>query len=383
MQVISPVRQLLDQWLLLPLFADLASMALVLRSVRNRAGYALAALLVLLSLDVVAETWPEAPGMTGLFITCRAFLPPLVALFVFSYAGGRRLAGRRGLWAILLLVPSGLFAGMAISAGMPSSSPALPAYSLCYFGAYISYLLMSGMARSFTGDEPVLFLTAFILIIGSGPAASLVLPQLGIQLPLFPYFSAAAGAILAHAALRYKSFLAVPRPESQGRRGPAPPAGLFITRQGEWRRARTFFSAAVRSGAPGAAVTRTHPVSFRRQTGLVAVPVIWLANSSYEKALPPARVEVLSHTVRDMGEQAAGCVILVEDLDYLVTNAGLFSALEMLEDMRRQAGRSSMTIILSSDLLTDSERRDLLDIGVQLLPREGVPGTARPAASGP
>lgn len=125
------------------------------------------------------------------------------------------------------------------------------------------------------------------------------------------------------------------------------------------------------------AFSRTHPVAFRRQAGLAAVPVIWLANSSFEKALPPASVEVLSHTVRDMGEQADRCVVLVEDLDYLVTNAGLFPTLEMLEEVRLQAERAAMTVLLSSELLTDEERRDLRAIGVRLLPRvAGAPAMA-------
>jgi predicted urease superfamily metal-dependent hydrolase len=82
-------------------------------------------------------------------------------------------------------------------------------------------------------------------------------------------------------------------------------------------------------------------------------------------------VGVLSHIIRDMGEESPGCVVLIEDLDYLVANAGLFPTLGMLEDVLRLAARASMTVMMSSDLLTDAERRELRDLGVLLLPRDG------------
>jgi hypothetical protein len=88
-------------------------------------------------------------------------------------------------------------------------------------------------------------------------------------------------------------------------------------------------------------------------------------------------VGVLSHTIRDMGEESPGCIVLIEDLDYLVANAGLFPTLGVLEDVLRLAARVSITVIMSSDLLTDDERRELRDIGVLLLPRDG--GVQAPA----
>jgi hypothetical protein len=88
-------------------------------------------------------------------------------------------------------------------------------------------------------------------------------------------------------------------------------------------------------------------------------------------------VAVLSHAIRDLGEQRAGCILLVEDLDYLVTNAGLFPTLDMLGEVRRQAERTSMTVLLSSELLTDEERREIRDLGIRPLPR---PVAAHPSA---
>lgn len=369
-QVVSPVRDLLEQWLLLPLFADLGMMVLVLRSVRNRAGYALSALLASLALRNAAITWPASPGAAQLDVVCACMLPALAAVFVLSYAGGRRLAGPRMWRALVLILPAAIFSAVAVQTGMPAGGPVIPVYSLAFFGAGISLLFLSGAAGALSGEEPVMFMAALTLLIGAGPVYDLALPYFGMNLPVFPYFSVAAGAVLTQATLRYKSFSEAPAAERAPPGGTPPPPGLFIAGAGEGRRARAVFSAAARSGVPGAIVTRTHPAALRRQTGLLRAPVVWLANSPYEKCLPPASVGVLSHAIRDMGEQCDGCVVLIEDLDYLVANAGLFPTLDMLQDVRRQAERAPMTVLLSSDLLTEEERRDLRDIGVRPLPRD-------------
>ena len=376
-QLISPVRELLDQWLLLPLFADLGMIVLVLRAVRNRAGYTLTALLALFAVRNLATIWPDAPGAPQLDVVCASMLPAMVALFVLSYAGGRRFSGARGWRALLLLVPAAFFAAWAVQAGLSAGDRAVPLYALVFFGFNICLLLLSGAARSFTGEEPVLFAAAITMIIVSGPVFALLLPALGLELAIFPYTSAGAGALFAMATLRYKAFSAAPAARQTRAGGTPLPPGLFIAGTGEGRRARALFLGAVRFGAPGVMVTRTHPAAVRRETGLLATPVIWLANSAYEKSLPPSDVEVLSHTLRDLGEQCAGCVVLIEDLDYLVTNAGHYQTLDMLGEVRRQAERASMTVLLSSGLLTDEERRDLRDIGVRPMPRDaGAPARA-------
>ena len=367
--VMSPVQELMDQWLLLPLFAVLGMMALVLGSVRNRIGYALAALLALLALSDVAAIWPELPGAGQLGMACSSLLPALVIMFVLSYTSGGGLAGPRRWRTLALVVPAALFAGFAVLGGLPAGDPVVPIFSLVLFGAGLFLLVLPGAARSLTGNEPSLFTAALILIVGSGPVYDLALPHFGIELALFPYTSAAAGALFTHATLRYKSFFAVPAAERPGNGGGRPPPGLFITGNWEGRRARSIFAGALRAGVPGAVVTRTHPAALRRETGLVRAPVIWLANSAYERCLSPARVDVLSHIIRDMGEESHGCIVLIEDFDYLVANAGLFPTMDMLVDLDQQVEHASMTVLLSTDLLTDPERLELRGIGVMPLPR--------------
>jgi hypothetical protein len=385
---LSSVRALLDQWLLLPLFADIGMIVLVTRSVRNRAGHSLAALLGLLALDDMALIWPELPGASHIAAACAAFLPALALLFILSYAGGRSRPGRRGWMLLAIMAPPVAFTTASAGAGLPAGNPLAPSFSLAFFGAAIVYILLTGTARSLARDEAEFFMAAVMLLAGAGPVYDLALPLVGIDLPFRPYFFAAAGAMLTQSTLRYKAFSLAPAALRPGPGGNRLPAGIFMAGTGEGRRARRLLADAVRAGTPGAAVTRAHPAALRRDIGAPGLPVVWLANSSYEKALPPARVEVLSHILRDMGEESPGCLVLVEDLDYIVTNAGLFPVLDALSDVRPRAERARMAVVLCSDLLTDGERRELRGIGVLPLPPEDAapaqsrtPGWTGPAAS--
>gem|GEM_PF-1986165 len=370
-QELSPVGDLLEQWLLLPLFADLGMMALVLRNVRNRTGYALAALLGLLAAQAAASTWPGAPGARETLSAGVPLVPAALAVFTFSYAGGRRLSENRHRLAAAIVLPAGLMAAFAAAAGVPAADPAINWFALALLGGTAALLGLTGAWGSLSGSEPATFLAAFLLLCGFGPVYGLALPAAGLDLRALPYAAAGAGALLTMATVRYKAFSEEPREEGSLPGGRPLEPGLYYSGSVDAARARSAFIDAVRHGAPGAAFTRTHPAAWRRRTGLGRVPVIWLAQSSYERSLPPGDVGVLSHTLRDMGEQRPGCAVLIEDVDYLVANAGHYRTVDVLGEVRELAGRTSMAVLLSSELLTDEERGDLRRLGARPLPRDG------------
>ena len=365
MDELSPMQRLLEQWLLLPLFADFGMIAVLLRSARGRAGLSLAALLTAFALGNMADMWPKAPGFGQLPVLCASFIPPLVLLFLLSYAGGRRLAGNRVYRILILLVPALLFAGAALLAGWRLPDPVFAAFSLAFLGIGICFLLVTGAEGAFSGDESIIFGAGMTLLVVSGPVYDIVFPDIGLNIPIFPYTSAATGALFAWATVRYKAFSAAPTAEDHRPGGPEMETGLFLEKRQGGAHARALFVASVRHGMPGLLVTRTHPAAIRRRTGLMAVPVIWLARSLYEKSLQPERLDVLSNALRDYAEQSGRSVALIEDLDYLITNAGHHQTLDFLGGLQGMARRTGMTLLLSSGLLTDEERRDIRELGVK------------------
>jgi len=92
-RTVSPVAQLLDQWLLLPLFLHLGLLLLTLRSARGRVGALLALLLSIFSLHDITCLWPGPPS--GAALALSVVEAPLVALFTLGYVAGRHITGGR------------------------------------------------------------------------------------------------------------------------------------------------------------------------------------------------------------------------------------------------------------------------------------------------
>jgi len=368
MREIYPVEELLQQWLLLPLFADIGMVAMLLRSARSRAGLSLAALLSVFAVKNAADLWSGAlhGGQAGL--ACAVFIGPLLLLFLIAYSGGKRLAGRMMYPIGLVLLPAFLFLGAALALGWPISHPAILAFSTAFFILAAALYAAVLSDETLSGKEPTLIGAALMLLFISGPVYDFALSGM-MPLTLFPYTSAAAGGLLVFCVLKYKSFSVYPAAEEhlEGKWGLAAEPGLYLTRKDRAGRARELFADAVRHGVPGLAVTRAHPAAFRRQTGLKRIPMIWLAQSTYEKSLPPGEPEVLLHALRDHALRCERSVVLLENLDYLITNAGLYQTFDLLRNLIRTSRRSDAVFLLVSELLTDDERRELAELGVKPL----------------
>jgi hypothetical protein len=368
MNEIYPVEQLLQQWLLLPLFADIGMAVLLLRSTRGRASLSLAALLCLFAAINITDVLAESPVWRQAGPTCAVFTGPLLLMFLLYYSGGRRLAGSRGYLPVMVLLPAVLSLVTAVGVGWPMSHPAI----LCLSATYIlsaAVLFAEGfISGTLSGKEPSLIGAAIALLLVSGPIYDYAFSGI-MHSTVFPYTAAAAGGMLTYAMLRYKSFSILPLADGLivGTPKLAIAPGLYLEMRERAGTARAFFADSVKDGVPGLVVTRTHPAAYRRQTGLKRIPVIWLAQSAYEKSLPPGEPEVLVHALRDYAMQCERSVVLLEDLDYLVTNAGLYQTFDLLQNLLRTAEMSGAVFLLSSDLLTDDERRGMAELGLKPL----------------
>jgi hypothetical protein len=368
MNEIPPLEQLLQQWLLLPLFADMGMAVMLLRSTRGRAGVSLAALLCIFAAKNITDLLAGSPPWRQAGSACAVFIGPIFLMFLLYYFGGKRLAGRRGYLAVMVLLPAVLLFVTVSGAGLPMSHPAILALSAGYILSAAVLFAAGFMDGTLSGKEPSLIGTAIAILLVSGPVYDFAFPGI-IQSTIFPYTSAAAGGLMVYAVMSYKSFSTPPLAEQAMSRAPqlALKPGLYLARRGRAGTARAFFADAVRHGLPGLVVTRTHPAAYRKQTGHKRIPVIWLAQSAYEKSLPPKETEVLVHALRDYAMQCERCVVLLENLDYLVTNAGLYQTFDLLGNLLRTAEMSGAVFLLSSDLLTDDERREMAELGVKTL----------------
>ena len=368
MRTVSPVAQLLDQWLLLPLFLHLGLLLLTLRSARGRVGALLALLLSIFSLHDITCLWPGPPS--GAALALSVVEAPLVALFTLGYVAGRHITGGRIWRAPLFLAPAALLLAAGWLQGWGSPHPLYLLHASIFYALAGAILYMRRSEAVLSGVEPMMVGAALTLLFVGGPLCDAALPALGLSLPLFPYASAAASALMAYLVLRYKAFGSAPMAEgAPAVRAPwALPPGVYLAGEDGVSRARELFVKAVREGVPGLLLSRTHPLRVRAETGLRRVPVVWLAHSVYERALPPSETDVILHTVRDCMEQAGELAVLIEDVDCIISCAGYFAALDLLRDIVRAVGGAGARVLLSSRLLTAEERAEILGLGIRPLP---------------
>lgn len=363
-----PVEELLRQFLLLPLFADLGMLVISLRSARGRAGGALAALLSVLSLVVVAQLGSEWLGWRQAAPVVVALVGPTLLWLLLAYSGGRRLAGSARWLPAVLPVPAMVFLLAAVALDWPPTNAAYMVIATAYFLPASAVLVACHHGGTLIGKEPDIIGLAMTFLFVSGPVYYFAYS--GIVPPtIFPYTSAISAGLLTYLVVRYKSFCFRPSSEEsrQGESGLSAGPGLYLARADGSVKARTMFSDAMRHGVPGLVVTRQHPVAFRRLSGLKTVPLIWMANSAYEKSLPPSEPDILLHALKDYMTQSGRSVVLLEDLDYLITNAGLYPIFDMLQALMSEATRSGAVILLSSELLTPDERHELAELGLKPL----------------
>jgi hypothetical protein len=268
----------------------------------------------------------------------------------------------------VLLIPALIFVFIAMTLGWPPTHPAYMLIAIAFFLPAAAVLVACFRGGTLIGKEPDIIGLAITLLFISGPVYYFAYS--GIVPPtIFPYISSVSGGLLAFLVVRYKSFCFRPVCEESRNGEPELGAGpgLYLARADGSNKARSMFVYAVRHGVPGLVVTRQHPVAFRRLSGLKTVPIIWMANSAYEMSLPPGEPDILLHALKDYMTQSGRSVVILEDLDYLITNAGLYPTFDMLHALMSEAKRSGAVILLSSELLTPDERRELAELGLKPL----------------
>jgi hypothetical protein len=165
-----------------------------------------------------------------------------------------------------------------------------------------------------------------------------ILDQTTLNLPpiLSPGFFIAA-LIMAHAVRRYRLFTI--KVQDNGRAYPVEgslmarryeygTSLLFLEKKGE--RAFAAFENEVAAGSVGVVISRIHPDILKERYRLQNSAVIWLAKQPGEKRIDPTSISILQVSIADFLHQHEGAVVLVDGVDYLLTNNPLEGVLKML-----------------------------------------------------
>lgn len=106
------------------------------------------------------------------------------------------------------------------------------------------------------------------------------------------------------------------------------------------------FQDALRAGRRGLCVTRLYPEKIRERLGSENLEILWLSNVGREDSIRPKDLEKLSLTVEQFVAQAHG-VVLLDGLEYLVTNNNFLTVLRLVQALRDQVAIHDGVLLLA------------------------------------
>ena len=157
-------------------------------------------------------------------------------------------------------------------------------------------------------------------------------------------------------------------------------ASVYLVKEEQSEEAFRLFVEAVRAGRKGLCVTRAFPQKVRERYGLADLPVLWLSNVGKDDAIRPKDLEKLALAIERFLTKDKGVVIL-DGLEYLVTNNNFLTVLRLLQSLRDQVAIHGATLLLSVNPSTlDTHQLTLLEREVDSVIESG---SAAPGSSGP
>ena len=136
------------------------------------------------------------------------------------------------------------------------------------------------------------------------------------------------------------------------------------------------FLGAMRAGRKGLCITRVFPAKVRERFAAPDLPILWLSNVGKEDAVRPKDLEKLSLSVEQFLAREKG-VVLMDGIEYLVTNNNFLTVLRLLQSIRDQVAINNAVLLLSVNPSTfEAHQLTLLEREVDQVI---VPSSNRPA----
>jgi len=106
------------------------------------------------------------------------------------------------------------------------------------------------------------------------------------------------------------------------------------------------FQEAIAHGRRGLCITRVYPQKLRERFGSEDLTILWLSNVGKDDAIRPKDLEKLSLSVEQFVAREKG-VVLLDGLEYLVTNNNFLTVLRLVQSMRDHVAVNNGVFLLS------------------------------------
>ncbi|MEK6986787.1 MAG: DUF835 domain-containing protein, partial [Candidatus Thermoplasmatota archaeon] len=196
-------------------------------------------------------------------------------------------------------------------------------------------------------------------------------PSCGEYIPVGSKTCPSCGSSLSAAAI----------PGATGAPAHAPEAHLedgstYLIEETEADKSYGLFLQEIGAGRRGLCVTRVYPQKVRERFGIADLPILWLSNVGKEDTVRPKDLEKLSLAIEQFLARGKA-VLLVDGIEYLITNNNFLTVLRLLQSARDQVAINNAILLLSVNPSTLESHQ------LTLLERE-VDGVIRaPARPGP
>ncbi len=213
----------------------------------------------------------------------------------------------------------------------------------------------------------------------------IVLDQMGTFSPpqLAPGFLLTS-IVFLYAILRHKLFLIAPvvedKKEGNGRSSKAElriaDRGCYLIEGKRSDEAYRMFMEDVGEGAEGLLLSRMHPDAIKETYGLVKTPIIWLAIQPGPDRIEPANLSILQHTVVEFLRKGQDVVVMLDGLEYLISNNPIEKVLKTLYAIKDEVMASNSKLLLPIDPeILDLTHLALFEREFEVLKTSGGAGT--------
>ena len=107
------------------------------------------------------------------------------------------------------------------------------------------------------------------------------------------------------------------------------------------------FLNALKKGMKGYCITRNYPAKIRSKFDLKETPVIWLSNVGRESTIRPKDLEKLSLLLEQFLSQPGGGIVLLDGLEYLITNNNFITVLRLIQSLRDQVAINQSILLMA------------------------------------
>lgn len=130
-------------------------------------------------------------------------------------------------------------------------------------------------------------------------------------------------------------------------------------------RAFEVFKKLVAEGRRGLVITRTHPNRVQQLTGLDC-PIMWIAKATKPTggvmSLEPTRLMKIHSTISDFIKASPGAVVLLDGLEYLITENGFAPVMKAIQLTNEEVAMSGSFLLVPIDPRTfETQQLGLLE----------------------